>query len=357
MDLILLDKDFTPISIIDDFASLVWNRKYYDVGNFTLQLPISQYENVKNAMYVYSNEFVETGKIETLNYVSATSEEFIKLSGRFLEVLLNDRVINKTKSFNACIEDICLNLVNEFAINTTDIKRKINKLKVKVLETRNINDKLNTQVTGDNLLEYLYTLTKSKEKSIRITYDYINDELIFEVWQGLDRTDSQNENSWAIFSRNFENIAEDDYSLDSTKYKNYVYIAGQDKGENRIIVELDLVKNGEERKELYVDARDLQMEDGMTLSQYKEILLQRGLEKLYENNKVEKSDFKIDPFSNLIYKKDFDLGDKATYKNEDLGIFVDKRIVEISEVYENGNKEINVTFGDDYNIRRMKGVS
>lgn len=347
MELIMLDENFIPCGIIDNFSSLSWTRRYYDVGSFNLQITISDYMKIKNAKYIYSNSFIETAKIEAVNYINGVNDINVQLSGRFLEILLNDRVINNTQNLNNTTENNCRNLVNNFAINPSVSSRKIPK--VRLGEAHGLGKKYIMQVTGEELMTELYTLAKQDELSIRLRYDFVNDEIIFEVWQGLDRTDKQTTNTFAIFSRNFENILDDNYSMDYTKQKNFAYVYGEGEGEQRFLIEVDNT-NGEERKELYVDARDLQQDD-MTLNEYKDALRNRGIEKLNECNKVETSDFQIDPFSNLIYGKDFDLGDLCTYKNEELGILIDNRIVEVSEVYENGNKKIDVIFGDDYNLK------
>ena len=70
---------------------------------------------------------------------------------------------------------------------------------------------------------------------------------------------------------------------------------------------------------------------------------------------IETKDKKIlvDP-GNLKYKEDFDLGDKVVYKNDDLGFSIENRIVGITEAYENGNRTIDVTFGEDYNIKKLR---
>lgn len=348
MELIMLDKNFVPCGIIDTFSSLTWTRKYYDVGNFILQITVEDYMKIKNAQYIFSNYFDETAKIESMQYINGTDGRKVQLSGRFLEVLLYDRVINSTQNLTDTTENNCRKLVNNFAINPSVSSRKINKIKLG--KVNGLGKKYLMQVTGDNLMEELYTLAKQDELSIKLYYNYVNDEIIFEVWQGKDRTDNQSENTFAIFSQNFENILNDNYSLDNTKYKNFAYVYGEGEGNERFLIEVDKT-NGEDRKELYVDARDLQKDDDMTLDEYKEALRNRGIEKLTDYNKVETADYAIDPFSNLIYRKDFDLGDICTYKNEELGILVDNRIVEISEVFENGNKKIDVVFGDDYNLK------
>lgn len=348
MELIMLDKNFIPCGIIDNFSSLAWNRKYYDVGNFVLQITVEDYMKIQGAQYIYSNSFEETAKIEAIQYINGKNEKNVQLSGRFLEILLYDRVINTTQNLSDTTENNCRSLVYNFVINPSVKARKIEKIKLGNIN--GLGNKYIMQITGDNLMEKLYVLGKQDELSIRLKYNYVSDDIIFEVWQGKDRTDNQLKNTFAIFSQNFENILNDNYAQDKTKYKNFAYVYGEGEAEERFLIEVDKT-NGDERKELYVDARDLQKDDDMTLEEYKEALKNRGIEKLAEYNKVETADFEIDPFSNLVYKQDYDLGDICTYKNEELGILVDNRIVKISEVFENGNKKIDVVFGDDYNVK------
>ena len=51
-----------------------------------------------------------------------------------------------------------------------------------------------------------YMTEQSQGMSHRIAYNYEQNKLRFEVWEGLDRTDEQDVNSWAIFSDSFRNI-------------------------------------------------------------------------------------------------------------------------------------------------------
>jgi len=374
MELLLLDKQFQICGIVDDFSSLVWNRKYYECGNFSLQTSINNLQQFKNAKYVYSKEFEETAMLETFVFKNTTQGLEINRTGRFLESILADRVIDNTQYFtNMITEDIVRSLVNTFCIKAG--VRTISKLTLG--KRKGLGKKRTMQMTGDNLLDKIYELCKEDELSIKLWYDFDNNKMVFEVWQGLDRRDTQNTNTWAIFSRNFENILEDEYSTDTTKYCNFAYVAGEvdeEVGTNedgttkntkrRIVTTVDRVKEGEERKELYVDARDLQSEktddEGNTTkipeAEYIQMLKERGIEKLNECNKVKTSNFNIDPLSNLECKKDFDLGDKVVYKNDELGFNIENRIVEITESYENGEKTIEATFGEDYNVKKVKEV-
>jgi len=176
------------------------------------------------------------------------------------------------------------------------------------------------------------------------------------VWKGKDRTDDQTENSWAIFSDSFYNVKNAVYDRDESEYKNFAYVAGEGEGSARVIVEVDLRSSAdEERRELYVDARDLQStyqddagnEHTYTADQYRALLRQRGLEKLAEYQKIETVNSDVDPNANLTYGVDFDLGDLCTYRYADVGIETTKRITEIQEVYEGSKQTLSVVFGND----------
>ena len=359
MELLLLDKDFQICGLIDDFSSLVWNRKYYDCGSFSLETNMQYESQFQKASYLYCKDFNETAILEALNIKNTTKGTEAVHSGRFLESILDNRCINETQYFKKMItEDIIRSLVTTFAINADD--RKIPKLRLG--ERKGLGRERTIQITGDSLLTRIYELCKEDELSIKLWYDFDNDELVFEVWQGIDRKDTQTENSWAIFSKNFENILEDEYSIDNTNNKNFAYVAGElrkydNEGKEtstRIIETVNRIQEGEERKELYIDARDLQSDEDTTEEEYRQMLIERGIDKLNENKKVETADFSINTNSNLSYKKHYDLGDEVIYKNEELGITVENRIVEVNEAYENGKRKLDITFGSDYNLKKIK---
>lgn len=321
-------------------------------GSFSIEITMDEFRDIKNknSKYLYCKDFRETARIETLEYNSNYTDITAILTGRFLESVLADRVIARTKTYSGTTEQIARSIVNDYCINCANPLFG-GKLQLGIYQGLGKNRVY--QNTGDDISLALYELLKLDGLSYRIDYDYEEDTLTFNVWSGLDRTENQEVNSWATFCKNYENIQNDKYSEDGTQFKNFAYVAGQDKGENRIVVEVNQVKIGEERKELYVDARDLQQNEDMTDSQYREILRQRGLEKLQENNRVEVVGFDVDPKSNLEYERDYNLGDRVMYRNDDLGLYVENRIVEISEVFDRESKTTEVVFGEDYNIKKV----
>lgn len=355
MNLIILDKNFDTLGIVSVFNTLLWDRRYYAPGLFELHAPAEFFELMNSGLYLYRNDREELGVIREVNFTrDAKGATTAYCKGYFAEELLNNRVLNQPVSLTGTPESIGRQLVQRFIINPSDADRKIPQI---VLGPINgVGSSVTITATGDKLGDKLYEIEKTQELSHRLRYDYLTNTLSFEVWKGKDRTDAQTENSWAIFSDSFYNIKNAIYDRDESEYKNFAYVAGEGEGANRVIVEVDLRSSpDEERRELYVDARDLQStytDDGgeehtYTAAQYQALLRQRGLEKLAEYQKVETVNSDVDPAANLVYMKDFDLGDLSDNRYTDVGIEASKRITEIQEVYEGSKQTLSVIFGND----------
>lgn len=355
MNLIILDQNFDTLGVISVFNTLLWDRRYYAAGLFELYTPAEFFELMNTGRYLYRSDRTDLGVIREVNFArDAKGARTAYCKGYFAEELLSDRVLNTQVNITGTPEAIARQLVQKFAINPTDANRKIQHLRLGAL--KGLGSSITVTATGNKLGEKLFDIEKTQELSHRLVYDYQTNELTFEVWQGKDRTDAQDVNSWAIFSDSFYNVKNAVYDRDESDCKNFAYVAGEGEGAARIIVEVDIRSSPDvERRELYVDARDLQStytDDGgtehtYTAAQYRELLRQRGLEKLAEYEKVETVNSDVDPDANLIYMTDFDLGDLCTYRYTDVGIETIKRITEIQEVYEGSKQTLSVVFGND----------
>lgn len=355
MNLIILDANFDTLGVVSVFNTLIWDRRYYASGLFELHTPAEFFELMNTGRYLYRNDRDDLGVIREVNFArDAKGARTAYCKGYFCEELLNNRVINTQVSLSGTPETIGRKLVDKYLINPTDADRKISQIVLG--ELAGVGTSITVTATGDKLGDKLYEIEKTQELSHRLRYDYLTNVLSFEVWKGKDRTDDQTENSWAIFSDSFYNVKNAVYDRDESECKNYAYVAGEGEGAARTIVEVDLRSSpDEERRELYVDARDLQStyqdDDGTehtyTAAQYKALLRQRGLEKLAEYEKIETVNSDVDPNANLTYRVDFDLGDLCTYRYADVGIETTKRITEIQEVYEGSKQTLSVVFGND----------
>lgn len=355
MNLIILDQNFDTLGVVSVFNTLIWDRRYYAAGLFELHTPAEFFALMNTGRYLYRNDREELGVIREVNFArDAKGARTAYCKGYFSEELLNNRVLNTPVNVSGTPEAIGRKLVDRFAINPADPDRKIQHLALGGLT--GVGTSITVTATGDNLGDKLYEVEKTQELSHRLRYDYLTNELRFEVWKGKDRTDTQTVNSWAIFSDSFYNVKNAIYDRDESEFKNFAYVAGEGEGAARTIVEVDIRSSpDEERRELYVDARDLQStyqdDDGnehtYTAAQYQALLWQRGLEKLAEYAKIETVNSDVDPNANLTYGVDFDLGDLCTYRYADVGIEATKRITEIQEVYEGSKQTLSVVFGND----------
>jgi hypothetical protein len=76
------------------------------------------------------------------------------------------------------------------------------------------------------------------------------------------------------------------------------------------------------------------------------MLTARGNADLALTADIKTFDSKINVNSNLVYKTDFDLGDKVTCTNRKWGVTIDAVISEIEEVWEEKGFSVSVVFGN-----------
>ena len=344
MELYLLDDAFRPVCVIDDFASLIWRRRYDKPGEFELHCSPDRARDLLRAGYIYRHDRPETGIIESFRKKGSS----VVVSGRFLEALLDSEIVYPRREYSGCSSEyIADDLVAQF----------LPQLPRAPVVDGGRGTPVSASLLGENLCEYIYELLGAQEYAPRITYDYATDALLFSVWQGLDRRQSQSDNSWAVFSANWENLLEAEYSISRKDLRNYAVIAGGSE-EDRTFHILDR-SDGDVPRRLFLDVSTRKGED-MTDEEYIAVLEEKGLEKLAKYKAVEKFDVTIDHRANLRYMTDFDLGDFCTVIDTDLGITLDARLLEIEEDWEDGDMTLVARFGEgfltvpDY-IRRRYG--
>lgn len=355
MRISVLDANFELIGEFSIYRSLIWDRRYHEAGVFEIHTAVEYFQLLNSGRYVYRHDRQDLGVIREVNYEQTSNgARTAYCKGYFAEALLNNRVTIPGVNITGTPEEIGRTLVQQFFITPSDTSRGFPQIKLGALS--GLGTSVTLQSTGDAIGDKLYELERTQELSHRLVFDFEDNTLTFEVWAGLDRTDDQEENSPATFSNAFYNVKNVIYDRDTSTAANFAYVAGEGEGDDRTIVEVDGRDDpGQERREIYVDARDLQRtykdangsEHTYTEAQYQALLQQRGLEKLDEYAPVETVNSDVDAAANLVYMKDFDLGDLSTYQNQDVGIETVKRITEIQEVYEGSKSTLNITFGND----------
>lgn len=328
--------------VMDVYRSLIWTRKYKEAGTVELHAALTS-RNLE--LLQRGNILAMTGSAESAIIEGIAADDYsneITATGHMLSYGLNRRGIKSVINFNGTYEESMRMLVNTAAINGE------NPLPLLQLgESAGLKGNITFQVSYKELYAYLLKLSACSNQGFRLRADFKEKVIYFEVYEGKDHSKNQTENKRVIFSEVYRNINKATFTSNDQTYKTHAVVFGEGEGAARTMVEatLDETATGWSRRELVVDARDLQ-KGNMTAEQYRSALIQRGNEKLAECGIVECLEATTLPFVNFSYKTDYDLGDIVTVNKKAWGLEMDKRITEIQEVYENGSFSIVPTFGD-----------
>lgn len=331
---------YTPemnfIGVMENQTSFVWRRKFYEPGEFRLYAPITEENLILTALgnLVWMRGHSEAAVIEGRIAEDTAYHSRLEVTGRFLSSYMDRRLIRPTVSFSGLAE-----------VAMRQLLAGVEQIPLVELGTLNgFTEEVSFQATYKNLLTYETKLSRTSGIGYRFRPDFNAKRIYFETYKGINRTRSQGVNNRVIFSESYDNLNEMTYQENRKLLKNVVYIGGQGSGGDRIYVSIGS-ETGLERRELFVDARDLTQEEGMTDAQYREKLLQRGYEKLEEYQETNSVSCLTDANANFQYRVNYDLGDIVTVHKKQWGISADMRITEVEEIYEKGILQVSPVFG------------
>lgn len=329
----IIDTNFNFKGMIDDYSSFYFVRNYYQAKEFQLVCSCKYKEILKDGDII----FIDPKKpliIESI--IIDESKNQITIKGRDIKSILERRITVPTvgqahDSFKGNAEDVIKHYVETNAVNPVDKKRIINQLII--APTTNKGQILNWQSRYKYLNSEITNICKTTGLGWEITLDLVNNKFVFDVIEGKDLTNSKQK---VIFSEDFNNITDVIKTNDSKNYKTMGYVAGQGEGENREVKEV--FKNndtGLDRRELFIDARDIEENQDDKLTD-------RAEAKLKNFDYITSTESTVSN-TNFIYQKDWNLGDIVIRKSD--SYFENLRVTEVTEVYEKDFK-IDVVLGD-----------
>ncbi len=370
---------------IDNYVSLVWREQYGACGSFTLVLPMNTdlFRAAVSADYLEVRGRQGLGRIEKIAYTGGERGGCMTVSGRMAESLLGDRILPRRTAVSG---PLCAAVEAVVAANAADAsgERAIPHLTVRVSEPMTDGDGtpilIEEHVSGRPLDEWLYEVLGAHGASYRIVPDFDAGTLVFEVYRGLDRTQNQTENAFAVFSASFSSVGEFQFLSDSGDHRNFAYIAGEGEGDDRVEVTLDLRTDPDApRRELYVDARDLRSDDGenvLTADEYRAQLLSRGRQRLLAHGHVLTLGGSAASYieedsgaaqrgsapawgeapvpvggvhaSSMICGVHYALGDLCDIASEVLGCVWSERVTAVTYIYEGSGVRVEPQFGTAY---------
>ena len=318
MDLYVLNENFEKIALIDAYESVLWTDRYNKPGEFEIYTPVEssvlKYPVTDNYLQIKDSEhtmIIEDTTIES----NVETGNHIKIIGRSLESILDRRIVWTQTNISGNLQNGIRQLLNENIINPSIADRRISNFIFEDSTDPEITAlTMESQYTGDTILDIIQDLCELNEIGFKIT---LNDEnqFVFKLYKGVDRSYRQETLPYVVFKPSFENIINSNYSEEHSVAKTIALVAGEGEGaarRTRIIG----TGSGILRKELYVDARDIQKEDGMSDVTYNAKLDQRGTEKLTENKVKKTFDGECETTRMYVYQRDFFMGDCVQVANE-----------------------------------------
>lgn len=332
------------IGEIDNFTSAVYVRRWETFGNFEIHFTEDRPDLFVPGYYIminndrYRNGIIQYYKNDSDGYEPKSLKDIV-IKGFSLLYMLYWRLTEPPATNNGYwvwnnkpVEDIMCDLVNEQVVHPADPARTAKEMRVLQSQHRGI--KITFQSRFKYLTDELFELSRQSGLGPVIWLDTDNKQFVFEVLEGKDCTHRiDNPNSY-IFSKGSGKVTKRTYTYSCEGEKNMAYIGGQGDGDEREVVKINAHLTGLQRKEMFIDARDIA--EGETDS-----LLDRGKLKLSAAAATVSYVFDADTQD---YGRSWDLGDLATYVDEN-GFVEDNRITQVREVYENSVLKIAPTFG------------
>lgn len=315
MDLYIANTEFENIFVLDSYNSLIWTDRYNSYGDFEIytNMNISLLEYLKQDYYIrrYDSEYVMI--IEKILIKSDVEEgDKLTVSGRSLESILDRRIIWGQKTVTGNLQDAIETLLNENIISPSKPERKIDNFIFEESTDEIITSlTIDAQYIGDNLYDVIKKICEERSIGFKITLND-NNQFVFKLYSGVDRSYEQTDNPYVVFSPSFDNLLSTNYMESKSSYKNVSLVGGEGEGSARKFTAVGN-SSGMDRRELFSDASSIssEQEDGTTLSdaEYTYLLRQKGKEDLAENAVVVSMDGEAETQIMFKYGEDFYNGD------------------------------------------------
>ena len=313
----LLNSNFETIAVLDKFTDFIWTDRYWECGDFEIAAaPIaSVIAKLDDTVYI---RFTDSEHLMILEYDNIHSDvelgDQILLRGRSLESMLDRRVVWNSTDLTGSFQDGIEQLLNENVIAPTITDRTIPDF----IFTASTNPSIlalgiDYQFHGENLLDLMTALCKTKNIGFRITLSEAN-EFEFQLYSGANRSFAQTTNNYVIFSPAYDNLLNSDYTRTNQFLKTVVLVGGEEGiGNIKATLPVSALTGGEaglDRREMYIDSGITRntSEGELTEEEYLIRLTNKGLDELAINTAVELFEGEASPI-HFEFGVDYFMGD------------------------------------------------
>lgn len=368
MEMEIYDSAFHRLGYLEQAEYATYTDKLYECGSFSVKCPLTMKnaDLLKTERIVYFEHDI-AGIIQNLDF-SQTSAQTLEIKGNLLDTILDWRYIHPVMDLQNTYPHIIMQEAVRRNFVTAAANRRIPALEVADAALSGY-EKVSKQQTGGSVLDFQIDFGPPYDLGFHVGMDRRRKKFCFRVIAGVDHTvENKKGNRKILFSDDLNNILQCDYTQNTEPYRNVALVAGERTDQRReelIVTATPQEMAGWERRELYVDARDIQStRDQVELSpaEYQALLRTRGNEKLAEHAEIEAFEAEVNNTGGTIYqyKRDYDLGDYVTAEKRDLGIRINAQITEVQVTYDKSGYSVSPTIGRPqfalYTVLKRKGV-
>lgn len=326
MECSIYDLNLNRIGVLNTWVSMVWDEPYNTDGSFQLEV----HQTKSAAELLKEDRYAGIKDSDTLMIIKAVEikDGEIIASGYPASWILNDRVSTNVVS-NTNAESALRGLVS--AMDPWP--------RVELGAYAGLSDKFAAEKSDASLQEYCQVVSQAVDMGYKFRHDKKAKKLLFECYKpGV--------NANARYSTLYGNMGELEYSVSTANLKNVAVVSGAGEGDARItVIAGNTTATGADRREMYVDARQEQPEEGESDADYKARLVRLGEEKLVGQVKIENFSFVLDDTRAK-------LGDIVTCNVPEIGVKLKVRITGIRRTIQKNGTTVEASVGTPIVLRR-----
>lgn len=364
MDLIVYDSKLNELGQIDEFKSLVWTPRFYEVGSFELRAPMTE-NNItllRKNRYLYRPDAEETVFIKSISETLQDGERLVIVSGAFLEGLLDKRTITHKGYFSSLRETLKMYLEDIQG----DYSFGYSGMLVEISDDEDINNWGGESAIGKNLGDYTRALLRAENRSVKIDFYPDEKKMVCKIVSGTNRPD-------VVFSEENRSLCNTEYNCSEEGCCNlvecravvtdegterdpvkenmlYAALSGRDYSGGQELSGLELTNYYEETEAVIVKEEKIVYDDEGNPQTV--IIKKVDYEATHENLlAICKQHYQpyTENFSGTAvgggFRSEWRLGDIVTIEDTVRGTSYHKQIEEVTEVFEADTKSVDAVFG------------
>lgn len=325
MKITVFDESLVKQTAIYSWVSLSWEPQYNELGFFILSMRHSNesFNSIKKGWFLTFDE--DTTKTVMLVDTVQVKKGVVAFSGKSAVNLLKRRL-----STSVVANQNAETAIRSLLADMTPIDHFV------VGASAGLTDVFKGQISDKQVVNYVTEIAQNTDIGFKTVKQ--GDNIVFSLYKPSVNTDLK-------FAQKFGNIGKEDYTTSDAEFYNVAYVAGAGEDASRIHVWAGNTElSGMERRELYVDARDLQQEENESENSYKQRLVASGEQRLLEQPIFEDISFEV--------SEDVQLGDIINVYLDKIGLSLQARVTSITYVVQNNKMKKSIDVGIPIKLNR-----